>query len=369
MPSAILMIRHCQSTGQAPDAPLTPEGHMSAVALTETLTRIGVSALYSSPYRRARETLAPYSNQTGLEVKLDARLRERTLASQDLPDWRDQIAKSFLDRDHRAPGGESFNEVAARATAALSEIAKAGHRAPAVATHGNLLSALISAGDPEFGFESWMGMRNPDLFEAQLNGGEIVSIRRLHIPTAEASPLRLIKPSPAYLPGYVAALEAGWSPSTGDPEAGRRALAKIAEDPDAYLASLDDIEAKGEPIRQANGELRPRIPGFARWLWDSAFCGTISLRWVPSTIDLPTHVSGHIGYGVVPWKRRRGYATQALALLLPEAKALGLAHVDITTNTDNVSSQRVIEANGGILIDPAFSNKFLSARMLYRIWL
>ncbi|HSO04292.1 MAG TPA: GNAT family N-acetyltransferase, partial [Candidatus Limnocylindrales bacterium] len=60
---------------------------------------------------------------------------------------------------------------------------------------------------------------------------------------------------------------------------------------------------------------------------------------------------GHIGYSVVPWKRRRGYATAALAAMLPIAAAEGLPIVDITTDVDNVASQRVILANGGVLVE------------------
>jgi predicted acetyltransferase len=37
--------------------------------------------------------------------------------------------------------------------------------------------------------------------------------------------------------------------------------------------------------------------------------------------------------------------------MLPEAKAIGLAYVEITTDPDNIASQRVIEANGGILVE------------------
>ena len=59
---------------------------------------------------------------------------------------------------------------------------------------------------------------------------------------------------------------------------------------------------------------------------------------------------GHIGYGVVPWKQGLGYATQALALFLPEARALGLPYVELTTTPDNLPSQKVITANGGVLV-------------------
>jgi predicted acetyltransferase len=60
---------------------------------------------------------------------------------------------------------------------------------------------------------------------------------------------------------------------------------------------------------------------------------------------------GHIGYAVVPWKQRRGYATQALREILLDAKAKGLHYVEITTRPDNVASQRVITANGGVLLE------------------
>jgi predicted acetyltransferase len=64
-------------------------------------------------------------------------------------------------------------------------------------------------------------------------------------------------------------------------------------------------------------------------------------------------VLGHIGYSVVPWQRGRGAATRALALLLrrlPDEDA-ALGHVTITTDPDNIASQRVILANGGVLLE------------------
>ena len=58
-----------------------------------------------------------------------------------------------------------------------------------------------------------------------------------------------------------------------------------------------------------------------------------------------------------PWKRRRGYATRALHLLFPHARAEGLAHIELTTDVDNVASRRVIEANGGTLVERFFKSK------------
>ncbi|MBD3279999.1 GNAT family N-acetyltransferase [Candidatus Dojkabacteria bacterium] len=58
---------------------------------------------------------------------------------------------------------------------------------------------------------------------------------------------------------------------------------------------------------------------------------------------------GHIGYGIRPKERGKGYATKMLELTLEEAKKLGLRKVLITCNPDNIGSQRVAEKNGGIL--------------------
>ena len=163
--------------------------------------------------------------------------------------------------------------------------------------------------------------------------------------------MELVWPAAQYLPGYVHALEQGWSPDNLRPQAAVEELARIAKDPARFLSEQVDREAKGPPVILPDGSTVPRLPGYALWMWDGEFCGTIGFRWQPGTMDLPPYCLGHIGYSVVPWKRRRGYATRALQLLLPQARREGLAYVELTSDADNVASQRVIEANGGELIE------------------
>jgi predicted acetyltransferase len=179
----------------------------------------------------------------------------------------------------------------------------------------------------------------------------------------------LVRPAHAHLASYADALRRGWSPDTERQAAAGEQLARIAEDADGFLAGLDQRTPGDATVTLPDGSRVPRLPGFVRWLWDGELAGSINLRWQPGTPALPPHVLGHAGFAVVPWKRRQGYASRALALLLPEARAVGLPWIELTAAPDNLASRRTIEKNGGSLIGPklrpaAFGGGTL---MLYRI--
>lgn len=172
--------------------------------------------------------------------------------------------------------------------------------------------------------------------------------------------LQLVRPEPQHLPDYIAALQRGWSADNLRGElAAREELQRISADPAAFLALMDDPEGLGPPVTLPDGTVKLCIPSLRRWMWltgrsadqGGRFVGSIGLRWAKGGEPLPPHVLGHVGYAVVPWQRRHGFATRALALMLPLARARGLASVEITTDPENRASQRVITANGGVLVE------------------
>jgi len=164
-----------------------------------------------------------------------------------------------------------------------------------------------------------------------------------------ADGLRLVAPSLAGLAQYEAALAEGWSPDTTR-DVSQEQITALRRNPHAFLFDLTRQDGSIVIGQGRVGRAVPRLPSRVFWLDDGAFCGIINLRFVAGSDALPDYVSGHIGYAVVPWKRGRGYATRALALLLPVAREVGLTRIEITCDDDNEASRRVILKNGGVAI-------------------
>lgn len=166
-------------------------------------------------------------------------------------------------------------------------------------------------------------------------------------PRSARGTLALVTPSLERLPSYAAALATGWSPNNVR-NVSAEELERIGSDPVQFIAGF---KQQGGTIALPDGRVVPKLPSRTRWMWDGEFCGQISLRWQPGSDTLPPYVLGHIGYAVVPWKRGRGYATEALRLMLDEAREVGLNRLELTTEPDNAASRRAIEANGGELVE------------------
>ncbi|WP_245458892.1 MULTISPECIES: GNAT family N-acetyltransferase [unclassified Rhizobium] len=170
-----------------------------------------------------------------------------------------------------------------------------------------------------------------------------------HQTSARANDLTLVEPSLLNLRGFEQALMRGWSPDPRrqhDKSFIETELTTLRKDRSAFLTRTISNEIVATAVSNREPQCLIARPF---WIWDGGFCGYITLRYLAGTTQLPLHVPGHVGYSIVPWKQGRGYATQALLLLLPVARKAGFANISIVCNEDNFASKRVIEKAGGVL--------------------
>ena len=87
---------------------------------------------------------------------------------------------------------------------------------------------------------------------------------------------------------------------------------------------------------------------------DERVVGALNIRW--NYIGNVTKFTGNIGYGIRPSERRKGYNKINLYLGLIEAYKIGLNHIKLVCEKDNIASVKTIDSLGGKLefseIDP-----------------
>jgi broad specificity phosphatase PhoE len=151
----IVLVRHGESCGNVareeaessgadrislqwrdPDTPLSELGHAQAEAAGAAIAELGLDqqpgAVWTSPYRRARDTAAPIAAACGLDAVVDERLRDRELGVLDGLTGAG-VGRLFADEAvrrrwlgklyYRPPGGESWADVALRIRSVLADLA------------------------------------------------------------------------------------------------------------------------------------------------------------------------------------------------------------------------------------------------------
>ena len=121
---------------------------------------------------------------------------------------------------------------------------------------------------------------------------------------------------------------------------------------DYYLANLE--------IKK---EQEGRVPDSTFFCLDTdrnIFVGAINIRHYLNEELLYT--GGHIGDGIRPGERRKGYATAMIGLGLEECCKLGITKVLMTCDKDNIGSAKSIMNNGGVLENEVMEDGVLEQR-------
>ena len=162
-PTATLLLRHGQTpmsvqkryAGLSPktDAPLTDAGVRQAAAAAKRLASAGIDAIVASPLQRTVRTAEEVAAVTGVPVLTDEGFRETDFGAWDgltfaevRERWPSELTTWLADPSVAPPGGESFDQVSERVTAALHRIlAERAHQTVLIVSHVTPIKTLVAA--------------------------------------------------------------------------------------------------------------------------------------------------------------------------------------------------------------------------------
>ncbi|OKP97055.1 GNAT family N-acetyltransferase [Paenibacillus sp. P46E] len=108
------------------------------------------------------------------------------------------------------------------------------------------------------------------------------------------------------------------------------------------------------------------VPSSTYWLVsdDKRVIGAVNIRH--DLTEKLFNCGGHIGYGIRPTERQKGYATKLLAMALDETKGLGIKKALVVCDEGNIASEKTILNNGGIP-DTSFTEE--DGNVVKRFWI
>jgi alpha-ribazole phosphatase len=167
--SRLVLVRHAEPEESARglcygtlDVGLSDEGRDHAARLASGLAGIAYDAVYASPRRRTLETAAPLAQARGLTTRVEDDLREIDFGAfegrryDEIATTHPEVYRQWMDAPTTVtfPGGESYEDLRARALRALARIGQA-HECAVVVTHGGVVRA---------GLAEWLSMPSDAIF-------------------------------------------------------------------------------------------------------------------------------------------------------------------------------------------------------------
>ena len=117
-----------------------------------------------------------------------------------------------------------------------------------------------------------------------------------------------------------------------------------------WMNDFHDFDYYVENLDTKEGNQNGWVPDTTLFCLDkdrNIFVGAVNIRHYLN--DSLRKTGGHIGDGVRPSERRKGYATAMIKLALEECKKLRIHKVLICCDKENIGSAKSIIKNGGIL--------------------
>jgi 2,3-bisphosphoglycerate-dependent phosphoglycerate mutase len=157
--TVVYFVRHAESDksrGDERTRGLSARGIRDRELVTRYLADKEIQAAFSSPYRRAVETIDDFADKQGMTVRTVDGLREWDRCADPSVDFTEFCRRHWEDHEYRYADGESLRQVQMRNIAALENIlGECEDKNVIIGTHGMALSTVISYYDPDFGYDAF----------------------------------------------------------------------------------------------------------------------------------------------------------------------------------------------------------------------
>lgn len=162
--TAVYFVRHSKPDFNIKDdltRPLTEEGLKACEKVTEFLLDKNIDIVFSSPYKRAVDTIKDFAERSHLHIHIVEDFRERKVDGSWIEDFNAFAKKQWTNFDYKLPDGESLNEVQRRNIEALHKILRENeNKNIVIGTHGTALSTIINYYDKSFDYSQFERIKN-----------------------------------------------------------------------------------------------------------------------------------------------------------------------------------------------------------------
>ncbi len=149
MSTTFYLVRHALKEKAIGDVSITPEGILQAQSTARNLCSLPITALVTSPLRRAKETAKYIAFKTKSTISEDSRLRERAnwgdLPGQTFDEFVAMWERCTRDPFYMPPAGDSAKQAGQRLSSLLLELAEQHppESSIVIVTHGGLITDFL----------------------------------------------------------------------------------------------------------------------------------------------------------------------------------------------------------------------------------
>ena len=185
--TTVYFVRHAEpdySNHDDMSRELTEKGLADSKLVTRFLADKNADVVFSSPYKRAVDTIRDFAESRGLEIHIENDFRERKVDSVWIEDFTSFCKAQWSDFDYKLSDGETLREVQTRNISALNRVlSECRDKIIVIGTHGTALSTIINFYDKSFDYSHFEKIKGlmPWVFKFVFQDDSCTEIRQYNL--------------------------------------------------------------------------------------------------------------------------------------------------------------------------------------------